>query len=153
VQDLTPGWRVLRLRAPLRRDRAGVLDTPKTGQTRTVVMDDRLAAALRKHLRRSNRVSGFVFATRNGTPISQRNASRAVANACEMLGVRWHGFHDFRHGYTTWLITECGINFAYVSGQLGHSTVDTTLRTYTHAIASAEHEAEMRRKMAAAAMG
>jgi integrase len=51
----------------------------------------------------------------------------------------------------TWLITECGVNVAHVSRQLGHSDVATTLRTYTHAVASAEHDAEMRRRMAASA--
>jgi integrase len=35
--------------------------------------------------------------------------------------------------------------------RLGHSDVATTLRTYTHAISSAEHDEDMRRRMAASA--
>jgi integrase len=149
--DVDFGECVLRLRAQLRRDKAGALDALKTGQTRTVLMDDRLAEALRAHLRRSNRLGGFVFATRSGTAISQRNAARAVSDACEALGIEWRGFHILRHGYATWLITECGANVGHVAAQLGHSDVSTTLRTYTHALASAEHDAEMRRRMGASA--
>jgi integrase len=150
-EDVDFGEGVLHVRAQLRRDRAGALDTLKTGQSRTVLMDDRLASALRSHLRRANRVGGFVFPTRNDTPLSQRNAARSVLSACETLGITWRGFHVLRHGYATWLIAECGANVAHVSAQLGHSDVATTLRTYTHAFASAEHDAEMRRRMAASA--
>jgi integrase len=97
--DVDFGEGVLRVRAQLRRDAAGALDLLKTGQTRTVIMDDRLATALRAHLRRQNRVGGFLFATRNGTPISQRNSARAISDVCEGLGIPWHGFHVLRHGY------------------------------------------------------
>ena len=142
---------VLRLRRQLRRDAAGSLDTLKTGQTRTVLMDDRLASALRAHRLLLGRRDGFSLPTRSGTAISQRNSARALAAACEPLGVKWRGFHGLRHVYATWLITECGVNIPHVSKQLGHSDVATTLRTYTYAIASAEHDAEMRRRTAASA--
>ena len=40
-------------------------------------------------------------------------------------------FHDLRHTYASLLIAQ-GVDVAYVSRQLGHANITTTLNTYTH---------------------
>ena len=40
-------------------------------------------------------------------------------------------FHDLRHTYASLLIAK-GVDVAYLSRQLGHANITTTLNTYTH---------------------
>ena len=45
-----------------------------------------------------------------------------------------------RHTYASLLIAQ-GVNVAFVSRQLGHASVSTTLNVYTHLFDHAEHAA------------
>jgi len=47
-------------------------------------------------------------------------------------------FHDLRHTYASLLIAQ-GVNVAFASRQLGHTSVSTTLNVYTHLFDHAEH--------------
>ena len=51
-------------------------------------------------------------------------------------------FHDLRHTYASPLIAQ-GVNVAFVSRQLGHASITTSLNTYTHLSDHAEHAASV----------
>jgi len=51
-------------------------------------------------------------------------------------------FHDLRHTYASLLIAQ-GVNVAFVSRQLGHASITTTLNVYTHLFDHAEHAASV----------
>ncbi len=51
-------------------------------------------------------------------------------------------FHDLRHTYASLLIAQ-GVNVAFVSRQLGHASITTTLNVYTHRFDHAEHSASV----------
>ena len=49
-------------------------------------------------------------------------------------------FHSLRHTYVTLLLSK-GVPIKYVQQQVGHSTADTLLKTYTHVLPSSTHQA------------
>jgi Phage integrase family len=49
-------------------------------------------------------------------------------------------FHDLRHTFASLLIAQ-NVNVAFVSRQLGHASVSTTLNVYTHLFDHVEHAA------------
>jgi len=51
-------------------------------------------------------------------------------------------FHDLRHTYASLLIAQ-GVNVAFVSRQLGHASITTTLNVYAHLFDHAEHAASV----------
>ena len=56
-----------------------------------------------------------------------RVKNRAIAEA-DLIRIR---IHDLRHSHASSLISE-GISIVAVSRRLGHSSIDMTLRVYTH---------------------
>jgi len=62
----------------------------------------------------------FVFAARNGTPQSARNAHRWLKPGMTTAGAPWGAFHSLRHtAASRWL--HSGIGIAQVSRLLGHA--------------------------------
>lgn len=75
---------------------------------------------------------GLVFPSQTGTPLRDGNIRRRVLwPAAERAGVRWAGFHTFRHTCAS-LLFEHGKNVAQVAAWLGHADPAFTLRTYVH---------------------
>ena len=89
-----------------------------------------------------------MFSTRNGTPLSHRNAARALTDACTAAGVRRVGFHVLRHGFASALIVGLGLDPVQVSRQLGHAAPSITLDTYSHLVDRARHADDIRTRMA-----
>ena len=94
----------------------------------------------------------WVFATRNGTPLSQRNAQRsALAHAARAAGLLGEGrrlrFHDLRHTFTSHLIIDLELDVVQVSRMLGHASAATTLALYAHLFDEARHAADIRARM------
>jgi integrase len=72
----------------------------------------------------------LVFSTSKGTPLSPRNLyNRALAPACDKLGLPSVSWHSFRHGNAT-LLGEVGESVKTALAILGHSDIETTLNTY-----------------------
>ncbi len=59
---------------------------------------------------------------------------------CDALGIERTAFHTMRHTYATLLMDATG-NAETVSQLLGHSSVTTTLKYYTHPDERAKAEA------------
>ncbi len=155
-------------------DRQGRRQALKTQESRrTVEIPRALAAMLAQHKLASGdgRPEAFVFATRTGRPISQRNIMRALRNA-QGRATDEHGrptfpalqerdakgrpvpvahgaipsFHSFRHTAASEAISA-GESAEEVSWQLGHKSSVVTRAVYTQEIKSAERTAHRRAKM------
>jgi hypothetical protein len=118
---------------------------------RDVYLSEPLAAVLWEQRGRVSSV-GFVFGTRNGTPLSHRNSARALTDACTTAGIRRVGFHVLRHGFASELIVGLGLDIVQVSRQLGHAAPSITLDTYSHLFDRARHAADIRTAMASSGL-
>ncbi|UWZ40161.1 tyrosine-type recombinase/integrase [Dactylosporangium roseum] len=58
-----------------------------------------------------------------------RRAARARVSCMAQSGLR---FHDLRHSYATWLVSD-GVPLNDVARVMGHEQISTTLDRYTHA--------------------
>ena len=124
---------------------------------RDIVLSEPLAAVLREHRKRQlargqASTDGFVFSTRTGTPISHRNAARAITDASTAAGLPRVGFHVLRHGFASALIVGLGLDPVQVSRQLGHAAPSITLDTYSHLFDQARHAADIRSRMASSGL-
>lgn len=72
-------------------------------------------------------------------PIYPQEASRRFQNDVAKVGLPKIRFHDMRHTHATMLLMM-GVNPKVVAERLGHSTVTTTLDTYSHVIPSMQKE-------------
>ncbi|WP_433793057.1 tyrosine-type recombinase/integrase [Actinoplanes sp. CA-252034] len=111
---------------------------PKTkAGVRTAPLPSFLKSELCAHLGRFREppaLTDLVFPTRHGTPILRGNFRREVwslALARSGLPTTLR-FHDLRHSYATWLISE-GVPVNAVQKVMGHANASTTLDRYTHA--------------------
>lgn len=157
-------------------DRQGVRQKLKTEESqREVEIPYSLARMLVAHLRRSphKKPGDFVFCTKSGSAISQRNVSRELRRAqkrakdaegnptfpilhqrdAEGKPVKVPrgavpSFHSFRHNCASHAIAE-GEGAEEVSWQLGHKDPTVTRKIYIHEVKSAERSAKRRGRMEA----
>ncbi len=157
-------------------DRKGVRRKLKTEESqREVEIPYSLACMLAAHMERSphKRPSDFVFCTKSGRALSQRNVSRELRRAQKrakdakgnpafpILHERdaegepikiprgaVPSFHSFRHNCASHAIAE-GDGAEEVSWQLGHKDPTVTRKVYVHEVKSAERSARRRGKMEA----
>ena len=160
-QDVDFEAGVIRVRYQLSR---GSADAPATlvplktdSSAREVVLVDGLAAILREQ--RADALSSgfhgaesFVFTTRNGTPISQRNATRSLARVVRAAGLNGVAFHALRHGFASTLIVELRLDPVVVSRQLGHARPSITLDRYSHLFDRARHADDLRERLASSGL-
>lgn len=79
----------------------------------------------------------FVFGGK--TPIGMSSVQRAFEQAIKDSDVPRIRIHDLRHSHATLLINR-GANIVAVSKRLGHSDIQTTLRTYTHLLQESDDQ-------------
>lgn len=94
-------------------------------------------------IRTGSRFTGpddLVFASRNGTPLNERNLLRRVLKpAGEKLGIPWLSWHVFRHTPAT-LGEEIGVALSDRQAQVSHGDVRMTLHG-THSDLSRRRQA------------
>ena len=66
------------------------------------------------------------------SPIRPASLGIAYSNACKHLGIK-SSFHKLRHTHATVLLKK-NINPKIVQERLGHSSISTTMDTYSHAL-------------------
>jgi integrase len=93
-----------------------------------------------------------VFSTRNGTAITQRNATRTIARAATTAGLEGVGFHTLRHSFASILIIDLGLDPVRVQRQLGHARPSITLDTYAHLFDHARHADDLRERIGSSAL-
>jgi integrase len=115
---------------------AGLIETPKTGQGRTVDMSEQLTRTLRRleidrmveTLRGGcTEVPPCVFCTEVDTPLDESRVRRAFAQAPERVQLPAFRLYDLRHTFASLLLAK-GEPITYVSAQLGHADATTILR-------------------------
>jgi integrase len=93
-----------------------------------------LAVRVLSEFRAASKFSGpddLVFATRNGTPQSERNLlRRGLKPVGKKLGMPWLSWHVFRHTHAT-LGEQIGMALSDRQAQMGHADIRMTMH-YTH---------------------
>ena len=84
----------------------------------------------------------FIFSRINlpCVPFSDTTIETKKRLVIKKLQLKYIRFHDFRHSHASILIGN-GVDIVSVSARLGHSSVDMTLKVYTHLLPSAERKA------------
>ena len=88
---------------------------------------------VRRHRAASGRIAGLVFPSVTGTHLDRNNLRRrghevALARACITTHVRPH---DLRHTDATTALAS-GASIYFVTEQLGHADIQTTIDLYGH---------------------
>jgi integrase len=111
-----------------------VFVTPKSETSvRKIDMSPKLRRVLLEHRLRSKKSDlDLVFCNSDGNPVDPDNFARdfwrPALKAAKIGEVR---FHDLRHTFGSLKIQQ-GENIYYVMRQLGHSSIQMTIDTYTH---------------------
>lgn len=118
-----------------RINKVDIIETPKTTTSnRTLAVPKFLQEHVQQLIEEQKSRpahSGFLIQNPFGEPASQswvRRHMDELINDNHLVRVTMHGL---RHTCASMLITK-GVPIAEVSAQLGHSSIDITLRTYTH---------------------
>jgi len=116
-----------------------------------------LAALLREQRARAlssgfHGEKSFVFSTRSGTPISQRNATRSLGRVARAASLEGVGYHTLRHGFASTLIVELRLDPVVVSRQLGHARPSITLDRYSHLFDRARHVDDLHERLASSGL-
>jgi integrase len=102
--------------------------TTKSNKVRHVPIDTTVAALLKRHL--GIRQSGYVFQTRNGTPLRESNVLRGLHKVLKQLRIPRAGLHAFRHGRCSFLVRS-DVSRAVIREWLGHGS-DAMIDLYSH---------------------
>ncbi len=99
----------------------------------------------------------FVFGTKNGKPLTQRNTTRALRRAGDAVGLNPEGaqpasWHDLRHTAISRMIAA-GLDVVEVQRQAGHSKPSITLDIYSHQFQQAKRSDDIRAKLEAMGLG
>lgn len=112
----------------------GFMELKTDSSERTIPVDSRTMELIQPLIDHAN---PFVFGETRSLPIAsvQRFFDKAIKNS----GVKKIRIHDLRHSHATWLINN-NVNVVAVSKRLGHSSINQTLKTYTHLLESTNDE-------------
>jgi len=103
----------------------------KSRRERLVWFSGETLRELRAYLRvRGNRVSPYLWLTREGDKPSSSLILQIVKRAGRRAGMPWLTVHTLRHTAATMLLKN-GMPIAHVQRILGHSRIETTMR-YLH---------------------
>lgn len=83
-------------------------------------------------------ISGFVFASEDGTGLNGQHVYRALKRSAEEAGIAKLRFHDLRHTFATRLV-QAGIDLYVVMELLGHKSLTMTMRYAHHYPESLRH--------------
>ena len=117
------------------RDSTSGLKPTKTKISRKVRVDTQLyneLLELKEYYK-----TGYLFGGESS--LSPTTIARWFDKGIKNSGVKPIRLHDLRHSHATWLINN-GVNIVAVSKRLGHTDIETTLRTYTHLLQDTENE-------------
>jgi len=115
----------------------GQFQRPKSERSvRTIPIGPITQWLLECHLKRSKRThpDDLLFPSKTGGPFRECNLiGRVLRPAAEAAGINRVTWHQLRHVHAS-LLHDLGVPAKVAQQQLGHATVETTLKLYTHAI-------------------
>lgn len=139
VCDVDPFRKLIHVRQAVWR---GKVQTPKTKNAiRDIPIPAAIVDALREHI--GDRIDGFVFTTKNGTPWNADLLLRRHLRG--KLKIANGNLHMFRHTFATRQL-HAGVPVTVVSKLLGHGSISTTLNIYAHVLT--EHMQQFERQRA-----
>ncbi|WP_346274405.1 site-specific integrase [Pseudonocardia sp.] len=123
-------------------DGYAVIQPPKTRASRRVIpLPDVVVSALREHQKHQDAKradagakwedTGFVFATRQGRPMSPYTLVKYWHDVREAAGLGTLRFHDLRHTAVS-LLLALGVPPHVVREIAGHSDIKVTMMVYAH---------------------
>lgn len=128
--DVANGW--VNIKHSQREQCTGLRPT-KTRQRRKIQLDDILKEELAEYV--ASHPGEYVFGSGQG--LTPTTIDKEFKKAIKKSGVKSIRLHDLRHSHATWLINN-GVNIVAVSKRLGHTTIEQTLKTYTHLLESSD---------------
>ena len=150
--DLASGWATIR-RTHVSYGPRVVVHTPKTrAGHRSVGLDGSTIRMLEEHRRCDEerlarlgrallRPDDLVFAWENGWGVNPRTVTRWFKAHAAAAAVPVIDLHELRHTAATLSLLEAGVPMKVLSEQLGHSTIQVTLDTYSHVGDAARRDA------------
>lgn len=138
-QDIDHEQSVIHVRTQIDRY-AARRDLKTDAGRRRVILMSTLAGALRRHRLASPHSADTdpVFASRVGTPLDRGRFRGAWTDARDTAGLPRIRLHDARHTFASILVAQ-GRSVVFVSKQLGHANVSTTLDIYSHLFEERDH--------------
>lgn len=125
-------------------------NTKTEKSTRTLMLTDDLEKLLIKEKQRQKEAkefygdlyneNGFIIVTDDGTPFKPNYLSKKFSVMIERNKLKKITLHGLRHTFAT-LANSMGVPLYNISRALGHSTVETTSRIYTHLLDEKHTEA------------
>ena len=118
-------------------------DTKTEASQKSLPIDPRLARSLQELWKRTlhQGPQDWVFANKAGRPRGQQNIlHRHLRPAALRAGIGKIGWHTFRHSYST-MLRGAGADIKVQQELLRHSTIQSTLNTYTQAISEQKRSA------------
>ena len=130
------------------KGKGAILKKPKTNfSIRVVSLDEKTLRLLEEEYEIQSKKEGFslnqfIFCRENNPfkPFANTTIDIKKKKIIEKENLKPIRFHDFRHSHASVLIGN-GVNIVAVSARLGHSSVDMTLKIYTHLLPSVERQA------------
>lgn len=107
----------------------GFIDLKNDSSIRTLKLDPVLLEEIKPFIEQCDEDHPFIFGGERSLPIT--NVQREFKKGIQKAKVKEIRIHDLRHSFATNAINN-GCNIVAVSKYLGHSTIEQTLKTYTH---------------------
>jgi len=127
----------------------------KEGKTqaaqREIMLIPALSGLLRAWKLRQAPGHHFVFSSAQGTPVSRREALRALRAAEKRAKLPEYTLHELRHTFASILIAQ-GETVSLVAHQMGHADPGVTLKVYAH-LFDAQENVQLARDRLQAAFG
>lgn len=124
-------------------------DVKTTSSRRTVKIDEEVCKEMKQYRKLQNEFKlsagdlyddlGLVFCREDGRPIYPRTLATIFDRVTKKAKVPKIRFHDLRHTFAT-ISLELGIPAKVVQEALGHSSIQTTMDTYSHVTPNMQNE-------------
>lgn len=113
------------------RTKSILVKNTKNGHERYVFFGHKMSTDLKRWMQHRDRYSDspYLFPTSRGTPLSVTNFESTVRKKGQKVGLHIHP-HLLRNSFAKYYILEGNGDFATLSRILGHSSVETTMKSY-----------------------
>jgi integrase len=121
------------------------VETPPKNESsvRRLQMPGKLVEALMEHRERAEQMDGWsekLFICGGPRPIPDTVIENANKRFGAAAGLKHITIHEFRHSHAS-VLCNAGVNIKEIARRLGHSDVETTLKTYSHLYPTEEERA------------
>ena len=106
----------------------------------TTALREWRAVQQERWLKKGEDMPPWVFPSRTGTALEERNIRHVFERMLTKAGLRHIRIHDLRHTFASLLLQQ-GESVVYVKEQLGHGSIQITVDTYGHPIPGANRGA------------